>query len=145
MSEKTNLSLTLAKDDVERIINETLKAQIAAQFASRGEDLFRAFAERLVNVTVDEEGRPSNSSYRTKNIIEFWVEKAIAQSVRAATERWVAENAKALEAEVEAALTRGRKKFASALVASFVEASKSKYAFKVDVTPKVDTDSKREY
>lgn len=135
MSDKTSLSLQLAEDDVQRIISETIKSQVAASFAARGGKLAEEVVSSFLFQGVDYHGRPTGRP-RERNEITYVnkiVSESLACSMREVVIEWVKQNDEKLRKTVSTVLNRTRGDIANQLVASLVESAGSAYRCQVTV------------
>lgn len=138
MTDKTNLSLTLAQEDVQKILQKTIETQVATALEANGGQLVAGLVTILLNQKVDDEGRPSSSSYHTRSLLTWSVERGIRDVARAALSKWVDANAQKLEAEFTKALTRETKSIAATMVSSLVNGSRKDWHIGVTFNNKDD-------
>lgn len=128
---KTNLSLQLAESDVQRIIGEAIKAQVAAAFAARGDAIVRSLVDRFLNDKVDERGRPCHYSKTT--LLDLLCIEQIKKSATEAVKEWLSENDEQLRKSIVSHLNRNKANVAKQLVASLLETAKHNYSLSVGV------------
>jgi dsRNA-specific ribonuclease len=128
---KSTLALTLAEADLERIIADTIKAQVAATFAARGGQLAGTVIERLLTEKVDGDGKPCHYSKTT--MIEQLCYGELRRIVKEQVVLWVKENEPEIRKTVAAQLTKNKSKLAGALLASLVQAAADQYRFGISI------------
>lgn len=109
---ETELSLKLAQDDIERMLKQTIQAQVTAAMAANGDALIATFVERILAEKVDSEGRPGSYSSNVP-YIEWMSRKTIQAACKEAIAEWLEEHKPAVKAAVKKALTRDKDKLAT--------------------------------
>lgn len=131
MDDKSTLALTLAQADLERIIQQTITAQVAAAFAAKGGAITTNVVQRMLTETVDSNGKPCHYSKTT--MIEQLCYGQLREQMREIVVQWVKDNEEQLRKAVVAQLNKSRNKVAAALMTSLIEAAASQYRFSVSV------------
>lgn len=119
MSEQpTTLALTLADKDVQRILSETIKAQVVLALTNHGERLIHG----LVAETL---GHRRYNGGESK--LDELVKEEIIASARAAVKQWCSENASAFQKAVESEMKRNLKGIAKDMLNTFSKAISTDY------------------
>lgn len=115
----TGLHLTLDPKDVERIITETIKTQVATALAAKGDGLVTSIIQTALSDRRDNYGHHSE---REPTVLEKLLRKEIEAATKAAIHEWVTDNKAAFTKSVAACLKAANPKITSGLVDAFVAA-----------------------
>ena len=137
---ETELSLKLAQDDIERMIKQTIQAQVTAAMAANGDALIATFVDRILKSNVDRDGKPSTSSWDKKPFLEWLSETTIQAACREAVKEWLEEQKPAVKAAVKRALTRDKDKLASEAAQTLLSSGGSSLSVTIGLTKHVRRD-----
>ena len=112
----TTLALTLAREDVERIITDTIQAQIAIAIQGTGDDIITKLIVDTLQTKVPRD-KWTQAQSTDPTMLEAALRKAITERVKGALETWLNNNAELMERNIQAALTKQSKPLAQGLVA----------------------------
>lgn len=119
MSEQpTTLALTLADKDVQRILSETIKAQVVLALTNHGERLIHGLVASTLN-----ERRYSGGDSKLDELVKTEIQEA----ARAAVKQWCLDNAPAFQRAVEAEMKRNLKGLAKDMVDVFAKGLSDNY------------------
>jgi hypothetical protein len=120
----TNLSLTLDPKDVQRIITETIRTQVATALAANGKDLVGSIVTGALQERRDSYGHRSE---REPTVLEKLLRVEVEAATKDAIKAWVTTNKVTFVKAVDNALRTKAKDIAGALVDSLVKAVDDNY------------------
>lgn len=125
MSEQpTTLALTLADKDVQRILSETIKAQVVLALTNHGERLIHGLVANTLN-----ERRYNGGDSKLDELVKT----EILQAARDAVKQWCQDNAAAFQRAVESEMKRNLKGIAKDMLDVFVRALSSDYRTVINI------------
>lgn len=136
-NDKSTLALTLAEKDLERIITQTIQAQVAAAFSARGGDITASVIKCMLEQKVDARGEPARYARdEHQSMVEHLCQRQLGEMVKASIISWIKEHESEIREAVVAQLNKKKTKdaIAGALLGSLVEATTSQYRFNISVT-----------
>lgn len=109
----TTLSLQLAQQDIEKIIQSSIQAQVTAAMKANGDVIIAQYVQRMLTEKVDSEGKPDRyNGAHAPTFLQWLSAKTIREAAAEAVREWLAENKPAVTKAVKAALTKNRDKLA---------------------------------
>jgi hypothetical protein len=131
-TEATTLALTLGKGDVERIIQETIRTQVALALTNNGPGLIESIVTQTLMERRDYNDRPSSSD-RDPTMLQKVVSVEVRKATIEAVQAWVESNRPAFAAAVEKCLKAQTKKIAESMVEAFVGCAKDQYRMSIAI------------
>lgn len=134
--EKTTsgLSLTLDPADVQRVITETIRTQVATALCANGESLVANIVTTALGEKRDSYGHRSD---REPSVLEKLLRTEVEAATKEAIKEWVHMNKAAFMKAVDTTLRTQSKSIAGALVASLVQSVDNPYlCVGITVTPR---------
>ncbi len=128
----TTLALTLGKADVERIITETIRTQVAIALTQSGPGLIEGIVTQSLLERRDYRGERSTSD-RDPTMLQKLIREEIDKATKVAVQQWVADNRPAFAKAVEASLKSSSKKIADSMVEAFVGCAKDQYRMSISI------------
>lgn len=133
MAESTTLALTLGKDDVERIITETVRTQVALALTKDGNDIVEKVVSFALLQKTDSSGKPTNSSYDAQPLIQRVIHEQIQKATKQAVIDWCETNRAEFQKVLVAQIKKGTTRMADSMIEAFIGAAKDQYRMSVTV------------
>lgn len=125
----------------EKLIKEVMTQQVeAAIIRAMGPEVYQSVIAHAVNRALtarvnSDDGKPDRyQSDRSPTWLTFQLTDAIRETARKAVMDWIQAHESSIRLQVEKSLEKNRDQIAQIVVASFVDAAKSRWAVNVDLT-----------
>lgn len=132
---ETGLSLTLDQDDVMRIVNESIKTQVAVAMQANGARLIDELAISVLDSHVDDEGKPCRRDhYRAMSFLDYSLTRVLRNAVKEEVKTWVDENGEKIRELVARRLLKKGAPLADAMAKGMLDAMASQWRFSVKLS-----------
>jgi len=132
-TQPTTLALTLGKADVERIISETIRTQVAVALTDGGQRLVEGIITESLMQRRDTYSKQITTDTRYPTVLQSVVHEEITKAASQAVKDWVEANRPAFLKALESSIKANTKKIADSMVEAFVGCAKDQYRMSITV------------
>lgn len=129
----TTLALTLGKADVERIITETIRTQVALALSKDGNAIVEKVVAYALTQGTDSNGKPTNSSYDSQPLVQRVIHEQIQKATRQAVVDWCETNRAEFQKVLVAQIKKGTSRMADSMIEAFIGTAKDQYRMSISI------------
>lgn len=129
-----DVNLSISNDVIKSIVEAKIRSEVLTALSGNSEKLMEQLADNVIKQKVDREGRPSNSSYDTTNMLDWMVQKEIKIMAEKLIKEWLESQKEKLKISIKKSLDKNKDRFADDFVNSIISESKNGLAYRLSVS-----------
>lgn len=129
----TTLALTLGKADVERIITETVRTQVALALSKDGDGIVEKVVSYALMQKTDSKGMPTTSSYDAMPMVQRVIHEQLQKATRQAVIDWCETNRAEFHKVLIAQIKKSTPRMADSMIEAFLGTVKEQYRMQITI------------